>query len=131
MSGRSLVVRPHPRAEINLVPMIDVVLVLLVIFMAALHVRQVMPVEVPPPAPPDVTAPAPHLILALLADGAYELNGTRVSAGALARRLEEVFRERTVKVLFVRGTSGRTYAEVLHMIDVAKGAGAEVVGVVP
>ncbi len=116
------------RAEINVTPMIDVLLVLMMVFMLAqLRARVHMNVMVPAPIPEGPAGPSGDaIVLEIGPDGSYVLNGTAVARGALGLRLEEVYRDRPRSVLFVRTAPMRAYREVVEAMDVAKGAGVKV-----
>jgi biopolymer transport protein TolR len=119
-------------AEINVIPMIDVLLVLLVIFMLIPKDRSFFRVYVPPPEPrrslPNAT---PQIVLELRPDGSYAINGMVVPAHQLEARLAGVYTGRAAKLLFIRAAKSRRYREVIHAADVARGAGVEVIAYMP
>jgi biopolymer transport protein TolR len=121
--------------EINMTPMIDVLLVLLIIFMVVQQgLQRGLDTHVPPPRD-DRAAPPPTqtgtLVLELKPGGEYRLNQQPVSRERLARDLEAVFAGRTRKVLFVKGAESLTYGEVVGAVDASRAAGVELVGLVP
>ena len=119
-------------SDINLTPMIDVLLVLLVVFMLSVQVRQSLPVNLPPPA--GASRPAtqsPHVVLELKSDGSYAINGTGVGTDDLGARLRELTDGGRRQLLFVRAAPGRHYGEVIQAVDVARGAGWRVIGYMP
>lgn len=114
----------------NVVPLIDVLLVLLVIFMIIPHKRSGLPVELPQPAPaafPVDPQPA-AIVVQVLADGSMRINQESVPADALGGRLEEIFRSRASRTAFVRGDQGLEFQAVARVIDVMRAAGVSSVG---
>ena len=119
-------------SNINVTPMIDVLLVLLVVFMLSMQFRTLLPVNVPPPADPSKPGRAqPELVLELTADGSYAINGTVTAVEALPTRLRELTEGGQRKLIFVRAAPRRLYREVVRAVDLAKGAGFEIVGYMP
>ena len=130
MSGR----RGGMSAAINVTPMIDVLLVLLIIFMVVQQgLRKGIDAQVPPPhnpadAPPvDPTA----IVLEVLGGGRYAINRQPVGAEGLESAVARTFAGRPRKVLFVKGGEGLTYGEVVAALDATRAAGVQVVGLVP
>jgi biopolymer transport protein TolR len=119
--------------DINVVPMIDILLVLLVIFMLVQEGRKVINLQLPPVAPPVTPGPEfpPQIVLQLRDDGSYAINGSAVGTPVLGRRLSELYLERPVKTLFVQAAPGRRFEEVVEAMDIAKGAGVQVIGLMP
>ena len=117
------------RSDINITPFIDVLLVLLIIFML-LSERTVIQATIARDGEAAPAAP-PALVLELSNDGQYRLNTILVPADSLAAVLTRVFAIREPKLLFVKSGSQRLYGEAIHAIDVARGAGVEIVALAP
>ena len=118
--------------QINMTPMIDVLLVLLIIFMVIQPTLQKgLEVQVPPIEERTSAEETPDQItLQVHKGGAYSINQIPVT-GSLDARIKQVFADRPRKVLFVKGGEDLAYGDVIRAIDIARGAGIEVVGLVP
>ena len=118
--------------QINMTPMIDVLLVLLIIFMVIQPTLQKgLEVQVPPVEERTTAEESPdQIILEVLGGGAYAINKIPVS-GSLDARIKQIFADRPRKVLFIKGGENLVYGDVVRAIDTARGAGIEVVGLVP
>ena len=118
-------------SEINVTPMIDVLLVLLMIFILTAQIRMLLPLQVPPPAVVARRPAGPQVVVDLKADGSYVLNGERLTPRGLAVRLGQQYGGTGRQVLYVRVAPGRRSKEVIAVIDLAKGAGVPVIGYMP
>src|SRR5947207_11971547 len=119
-------------SEINVTPMIDVLLVLLVVFMLSVQLRRILSVNLPPPTPESrPTRSSPQVVLELRSDGSYALNGVPVARAGLLARMRALTDGGKRQLLFVRAAPGRRYGEVMQAVDVARGAGWSVIGYMP
>ena len=133
MAGMSTGTRGGPASEPNVVPMIDILLVLLIIFMITQPLsRMAMDVQVPPPEPPQASkAPPSQIVLELTAGGGYTINGQPVPRDQLDAQLHAIYDTRPAKLLFIKATPDRIYQEVVDALDIARGAGVQIIGYTP
>ena len=120
-------------SDINVTPMIDVLLVLLIIFMIIQPLnRQTIPIQVPPPQnTAAASGPSNQIVLELRDDGSYAINGQDVPKDQLDTQIHAIYDARPVKLLFVKPGLNRIYSDVIEAMDVARGAGVLVIGFTP
>ena len=121
-----------PKADINMTPMIDVLLVLIIIFMVITPLTpKGLEAIVPQPAPPNqqqTEADQRTIVVDIARDKSMKINQEPTDEIKLGPRLEEIFKTRAERVIFVKGDNDLEFQVVARVIDIAKGVGIDKVG---
>ena len=120
--------------EPNVVPMIDIMLVLLIIFMVLQPMmRKAIDLQLPDPQPATQAANTQtnQIVLEVGPDDYYAINKEVVTRDRLPARLKEIYDPRPDKIIFVKGAPSVQYQNVIWAMDVARGAGVKVIGIPP
>jgi biopolymer transport protein TolR len=121
-------------AEPNVVPLIDVLLVLIIIFMVITpRVPTGLKTLVPQPSPPNQKQPPPDnrtIVVSVMPDGKLMINQDAADWSSLGPRLFDIFKERADKIAFVKGDDNVEFAQVARAIDIMRGSGIDHVGLI-
>jgi biopolymer transport protein ExbD len=133
MAGGGGNLRGQVSSEPNVIPMIDIMLVLLIIFMISQPLsRQVIEVQVPPLETAAVANPQSNqIVLELMADGGYQINSQPVPKDQLDQQIHNVFDNRPAKLMFIKSAPDRIYQDLIEAMDISRGAGVQVIGFTP
>lgn len=119
--------------EPNVVPMIDILLVLLIIFMLVVPMsRKALDLQLPDPTDQAQSSnPPPQIVLEVMPSNRFLVNKEALTREALPKRLKEIYDGRPEKIIFVKGDPKVKYSDVIFAMDVARGAGVKVIGMSP
>ena len=121
------------RSEMNVTPLVDVVLVLLIIFMVITPVVQMgYLVRVPPKAPSNVPPAAiqDQIVLRLMPEGRIFINRDEVPAAEFPQRIREILHGNTSKMIFFQGAPENDYETTMKFLDLARANGAKNIGII-
>jgi biopolymer transport protein ExbD len=120
--------------EINVTPMIDVLLVLLIIFMMVIPMsRKAVDLQLPDPTPDNTNSgpPPSQIVLEVLPGNTFKINSQPVAKAELAKKLKEIYDPRPDKIIFVKGDPTVKYQDVIAAMDIARGSGVKVIAATP
>ena len=122
--------RMLPRADINVTPFIDILLVLLVIFMTiSPNERTGLNAAIPQPPPPGPEQPQENVIvLSMDRNGIIRINQDEVEPSSLIERLQDIFKTRNDRTMFVQADDELLFNDVAQLIDAARSAGVNRIG---
>jgi biopolymer transport protein TolR len=121
-----------PVSQPNIVPLIDVLLVLIIIFMVITpRIPTGLRAAVPQPSPDRSQTPPERTIVVQVMDGGkIMINGDRTDWNSLGGRLFDIFKDRADKIAFVKGDDGVEFARVARAVDIMRGSGIDHVGLI-
>jgi biopolymer transport protein ExbD len=120
--------------DINVTPMIDVLLVLLIIFMMVIPMsRKAVDLQLPDPTPDNTnTGPPPsQIVLEVLPGNTFKINSQPTTKAELGKKLKEIYDPRPDKIIFVKGDPTVKYQDVIEAMDIARGSGVKVIASTP
>jgi biopolymer transport protein ExbD len=124
-----------PKSDINMTPMIDVLLVLIIIFMVITPLTpKGLEALIPQPPPPNSKpseADQRTVVVTVNKDHSMEVNTEPISEPLLQKRLEDIFKTRAERIMFVKGDPDLEYQYVARVIDIGHGAGVDRIGLMP
>jgi len=121
-------------SEPNVIPMIDILLVLLIIFMMTItQNRKAMDIQIPEEqkAQQEQQLESDQIVLELKEDGTYAINATPVTLSQLDNAVHALYDQRPAKIMFLKTARNRRWREVITAMDIVRGAGVQVIGFTP
>ena len=121
-------------SEPNVIPMIDILLVLLIIFMMTItQNRQAMDIQIPEDqeAKQEQQQESDQIVLELKEDGTYAINATPVTLSQLDLAVHALYDQRPAKIMFLKTARNRRWRDVITAMDIVRGAGVQVIGFTP
>jgi len=118
-------------SDINVTPFLDVLLVLMITFLASVTARKTMDVQLPVPCADLCVDDGRAIVLEVLGNGTFLLNSAAINTTELFPKLRSVYAARPEKVIQVAGHRDASYQSVLAAMDVARSAGVKVVSIPP
>jgi len=133
--GMAIVGSGGPKSDINMTPMIDVLLVLIIIFMVITPLTPKGLEALVPQPPPKDSKPNPAddrtIVVTINKDLTMLVNTEPISMSLLQKRLEDIFKTRAERIMFVKGDPDIEYKTVAEVIDIGHGAGIDKIGLMP
>jgi len=131
--GMSVGSKGGAMAEMNVVPLIDILLVLLIIFMAisptiSMGLNALVPQPAPPNSTPDLVTQQATIVVQVFGDGKLKINDENATWDGLGARLDQIFKQRAQKIAFVKGDDTVYFGDVARAIDIMREAGIDKVG---
>ncbi len=121
-------------SEPNVIPMIDILLVLLIIFMMTItQNRKAMDIQLPEEqeTQQEQQQESDQIVLELKEDGTYAINATPVTLSQLDQAVHELYDQRPAKIMFLKTARNRRWRDVITAMDIVRGAGVQVIGFTP
>jgi len=120
------------RSEINVTPLVDIVLVLLIIFMVITPLlQQGYSVALPPTQPIDIATPEEQIVVSVMSDGSVRLGREPISREGMFLRLSDILRNRRQRTVFFAGDDSANYGTTVEIMDIIRRAGAAKIGIAP